>query len=144
MVSVMTQSRTVSAGERIIEPMIALAGCSTSRRILVAGSRSVELMLELHRRGYLRASAWANCGHPAGQYDATLVDWRQRTLKALERTLDWLVDYLAPAGVLVLWVDPHKPAAYQDSGPPWNGAVSSSRPQPSVTTARPSRRGDTR
>jgi hypothetical protein len=71
-------------------------------------------MLALHRRGYVRASAWANCGHPAGQYDAALVDWRQRTFKALERTLDWLVDFLAPAGVLVLWVDPHKPAAYQD------------------------------
>jgi len=71
-------------------------------------------MLELHRSGYLHARASANCGHPAGQYDVALVDWRQRTFKALERTLDWLVGFLDPAGVLVVWVDPQKPAARQD------------------------------
>jgi len=93
--------------------MIALAGFSTSQRIVVAGARSVELMLALHRSGYVRTSAAANCGHPARQYDVALVDWRQRTFIALERTLDWLGDFLAPAGVLVIWVDPQKPAAYQ-------------------------------
>ena len=50
-------------------------------------------MFELHRYGYVRASGTANCGHPAGQYDVALVDWRQRTFKALERTLDWLMDF---------------------------------------------------
>jgi hypothetical protein len=69
----MTLSRVPSAGDRIIEPMIALAGCSKQHRIVVAGSKGVELMLELHRRGYARAAATANCGHPAGQYDVALV-----------------------------------------------------------------------
>jgi hypothetical protein len=114
MVSVMTQSQIIRGSERIIEPMIALAGCSKLQRIIVAGSRSVELMFELHRRGYVRASAMANCGHPAEQYDVALVDWRRRTFKDLERTLDWLVDFLSPAGVLIVWVDPQKPAANQD------------------------------
>jgi hypothetical protein len=40
-------------------------------------------MLELQRRGYVRAAATANCGHPAGQYDVALVDWRRRTFKTL-------------------------------------------------------------
>ena len=40
--------------------MIALAGCSTRQRIVVAGSKSMELMLELHRRGYLLAAAGAD------------------------------------------------------------------------------------
>jgi hypothetical protein len=71
-------------------------------------------MLELHRCGYVRASASANCGHPVGQYDVALVDWRRRTFKALERTLGWLVKFLDPAGVLVVWVDPQKPAVYQE------------------------------
>jgi hypothetical protein len=114
MVSVMTQSRLVRGNERIIQSMIALAGCSRLQRIVVAGSRSVELMFELHRYGYVRASATANCGHPAGQYDVALADWRQRTFKALDRTLDWLMDFLSPAGVLVVWVDSQKPAANQD------------------------------
>jgi acetolactate synthase regulatory subunit len=106
----MTLSRTAPAGDRIIEPMVTLAGCSKQQRIVVAGARAVELMLELQRRGYVRTAATANCGHPAGQYDVALVDWRRRTFKTLEVALDWLVDFLGPSGVLVVWVDPQKAA----------------------------------
>jgi hypothetical protein len=114
MVTVMSQSRRIPATERIVEAMLALAPCSKLQRIIVAGSKSIELMFELHRRGYARASATANCGHPGGQYDVALVDWRQRTFKALETTLDWLADFLSPAGALVVWVDAQKPAANQN------------------------------
>jgi hypothetical protein len=106
-------SLQVATGGRIIDQMIALAGCSTQHRIVVAGSKSTELMLELRRRGYLRAAATGNCGRPAGPYDVALVDWRRRTLNALETTLDWLVNFLSPSGVLVVWVDARKPAANQ-------------------------------
>jgi len=107
----MISTHTAPAGDRIVEPMLALAGCSKQHRIVVAGSKGVELMLELQRRGFARASATANCGHPAGQYDVALVDWRRRTFKTLEVALDWLVDFLGPNGVLVVWVDPQKEAA---------------------------------
>jgi hypothetical protein len=107
----MTSSRTTPAGDRIIEPMIALACCSKQHRIVVAGAKGVELMLELQRRGYARAAATANCGHPAGQYDIALVDWRRRTFKTLEVALDRLLEFLSPTGVLVVWVDPQKTAA---------------------------------
>lgn len=110
----MTPSKTIRKGDRIIDPMIDLARCSKLQRIIVAGSRSIDLMFDLHRRGYARASATANCGHPAGQYDVALVDWRQRTFKALETTLDWLVEFLGPAAVVVVWVDARKPAVQQD------------------------------
>jgi hypothetical protein len=110
----MTPSRATPVGDQIIEPMIALACCSKQHQIVVAGSKGVELMLELHRRGYVQAAATANCGHPAGQYDVALVDWRQRTFKALETALDWLVGFLSPTGVLVVWVDPQKPTAGQN------------------------------
>lgn len=106
-------SSQLATGDRIIDPMIALAGCSMQHRILVAGSKSMELMIELHRRGYLRAAAAGNCGRPAGQYDVALIDWRRRTLRELEATLDWLGRFLKPAGVLVVWVDAQKPAANQ-------------------------------
>jgi hypothetical protein len=104
-------SSRVAAGDRIIDPMIELAGCSTHQRIVVAGSKSMELMLELHRRGYLLAAAAGNCGRPTGQYDVALVDWRRRTLHALEPTIDRLVNFLSPYAVLVVWVDAQKPAA---------------------------------
>jgi hypothetical protein len=106
-------SPQVAAGDRIVDPMIALAGCTTQHRIVVAGSKSTELMLELHRRGYLRATSTGNCGRPAGQYDVALVDWRRRTLRTLETTLDWLVNFLNLGGVLVVWVDAQKPEANQ-------------------------------
>jgi hypothetical protein len=108
---IMSLSRTTPAGDRIIEPIIALAGCSKQHRIVVAGARGVELMLELQRRGYVRTAATANCGHPAGQYDVALVDWRRRTFKTLEVALDWLVDFLSPSGLVVVWVDPQKAVA---------------------------------
>jgi hypothetical protein len=92
-------SLQVAKGDRIIEPMIALAGCATHDRIVVAGSKSMELMLELHRRGYAGAASTGNCGRPAGQYDVALVDWRRRTLLSLETTLDWLVNFLSPGGM---------------------------------------------
>jgi hypothetical protein len=71
----------------------------------------MELMLELHRRGYLLAAAAGNCGRPTGQYHVALVDWRRRTLHALETTMDWLVNFLGPCAMLVAWVDAQKPAA---------------------------------
>jgi hypothetical protein len=109
----------VIAVERILEPIIALAGCSKLQHITVAGSKSIELMFELNRRGYACVASSANCGHPAEQYDVALVDWRQRklrtlTLHTLETTLDWLLEFLSPGGILVLWLDSQKPAANQE------------------------------
>jgi hypothetical protein len=107
----MIQSHLMPTGERVIEPMIDLARCSKLDRIIVAGAKSAALMFELHRRGYVRVATTANCGLPADQYDAVLVDWRGRSIKALDATLGWLVDFLRSAGVLVVWIDPQEPAS---------------------------------
>jgi hypothetical protein len=107
----MIQSRLAVAGNRIIEPILDLVRCSNLNRIIVAGANSAALMFELHRRGYVRVATTANCGLPAGQYDVALVDWRKRSIKALDATLDWLLDFLRPRGRLVVWVDPQEPAA---------------------------------
>jgi hypothetical protein len=102
-----------STANRILDPMIALAGCSTQQRIVVAGSNSTEMMIELHHRGYLLAASTGNCGFPAGQYDIALVDWRRRTLHALEGTMDWLMKLLSARAAVVVWVDAQKPATIQ-------------------------------
>ena len=102
------------AGDRVIEPMIALARCSNQDHIIIAGSKAIELMLDMHRRGYIHAASTANCGRPAGQYDVALVDWRRRTFRALQPTLDWLPNFLHPRGMILIWVDPQKPAAIQN------------------------------
>lgn len=97
--------------DRIIEPMIALAGCSPRQRIVVVGAKSMELTIDLQRRGYFLAAAAGNCGRAAAQYDAALVDWRRRPLGALGAAVDWLDGFLGPRAVLVIWLDAQKSAA---------------------------------
>ena len=106
----MTQSSLACSDDPIVGPMIGLARCSKHHRIIVAGTKRSELMFDLHRRGYGRVATTTTCGLPDGQYDVALVDWRQHSIKALETTLDWLVHFLAPSGVLVAWLDPQERA----------------------------------
>ena len=107
----MSPIRITAAGERLVEPIIALAHCSKLARIIVAGAHSAEAVIDLHRLGYARATTTSNCGLPAGQYDVVLLDGRQRSIKAVGTTLDWIVDFLNLTGVLIVWLDPHQPAA---------------------------------
>jgi len=96
------------------KPMIALAGCSPGQRIVVVGAKSMELMMDLQKRGYFLAASAGNCGLPAAQYDAALVDWRRRPLSALDAAMDWLDGFLGPRAVLVIWLDAQKSAAKDD------------------------------
>jgi hypothetical protein len=111
MVAVMKPIRITAAGERIVEPIIALAHCSKLARIMVTGASSAEVMIDLQRLGYIRVTTTTNCGLPVGQYDVALLDGRQCSNKAIEATLDWLVDFLGATGTLIVWLDPHQPAA---------------------------------
>ena len=106
----MIQSSLACSDDPIVGPMIGLARCSKHHRIVVAGTKRSELMFDLHRRGYGRVATTTTCGLPDGQYDVALVDWRQHSIKALETTLDWLVHFLTPSGVLVAWLDPQERA----------------------------------
>ena len=109
----MTVAHLPNGGDRVVEPMIELARCTPLHRIIVAGVKSIELVFELQRRGFMRTAATANCGRPSRQYDVALVDWRRRTFRDLEKTLAWLRDFLAPTGILVVWVDPQKSAVIE-------------------------------
>lgn len=102
----MRQIESTPAEERIINAMIDLARCSKQKRILVAGSKAPHRLFDLNRRGFSRVATTALCGLPCGQFDAALVEWQASSIKALESTLDWLVHFLAPEGVLAIWVEP--------------------------------------
>jgi hypothetical protein len=100
----MNQSSPIPSEERIVDAMIQLARAAKLHRMIVAGSNSLEVFLELHRRGYLRVTTAKLCDVPCGQFDVALVAWREHSIKALESTLAGLVHFLSTAGVLVVWV----------------------------------------
>jgi hypothetical protein len=102
----MRQITSSSADERIIDAMIDLARCCKRQRILVGGAKAPRRLFDLNPRGFNRVATTAICGLPCGQYDAALVEWQASSIKALESTLDWLVHFLAPEGVLAIWVGP--------------------------------------
>jgi hypothetical protein len=104
----MTQSSSISSDERIVDALIELACAAQSHRVIVAGSDSLEVLRELLRRGYSRVTAAKSRGAPCGQNDVALITWREHSTRALATTLDWLVHFLRPAGVLVIWVGPHE------------------------------------
>ena len=100
----MTQPRPIQSAERIVDAMIQLSCATRPHRMIVAGPHSSEVLLELHRRGYLRVTTAELCDVPCGQFDVALVAWREHSIKALETALDGLVHFLSTAGVLVVWV----------------------------------------
>ena len=109
----MTQPSPIPSNERIVDAMIELARAATSNRIIVAGTNSAEIFLELHRRGYPRVTTTKICLVPCGQHEVALVAWREQSIKALETTLDRLVHYLTASGVLVFWIGSHERMANQ-------------------------------
>jgi hypothetical protein len=100
----MPQPRPIQSDERIVDAMIQLASATRPHRMIVAGPHSAEVLLELHRRGYLRVTTAKLCNVPCGQFDVALVAWRQHSIKALDTILDGLVQFLSSAGVLVVWI----------------------------------------
>jgi hypothetical protein len=98
-------TRTPNGSDRITGTMIELAQCSAEQRIILAGSNEPDRSFELHSLGFYRVVTTATCKLSRRQYDVAFVEWRQHSIKALETTLDWLVHFLSPMGVLVIWID---------------------------------------
>lgn len=101
----MRKSKQTMSGDNVVTTMIKLARCTKLDRIILSGSEVPERMFELRRHGYSRVATTATCGLPRGQYDVALVDWKMHSIRALDTTLNWLVHFLAPAGVLVIWIE---------------------------------------
>jgi hypothetical protein len=112
----MNQSAVTASGEKIIETMIELARCSKLHRIIVAGSKNLSHMFELHGRGYNRVVTAACYSLRRGGYDVGLLDWRLQQIKEIEAKLSWLSPLLAPTSVLVVWLDASERSEHQKLG----------------------------
>ena len=104
----MIHSNPNPSDERIVDAMIQLARATKTKRMIVASSSSTDVFLELHRRGYPYVTTTNISRIPCGQHDVALVAWGSDSIPALETTLDRLVQFLSPYGVLVVWVGPHE------------------------------------
>ena len=104
----MTKTNPISSDERIVDAMIQLARATKTQRMIVAGSDSSEIFLELHRRGYTNVTTTKTSRAPCGQYEVAFVASGGDTLETLDATLDRLVHFLSIRGILVVWVGPHE------------------------------------
>jgi hypothetical protein len=100
-----TPTSPAGSSHRKIDSIIKLARCSDRQRILLAGIRRRDPAPGWRSRGYHRVATTATSRLPRGQYGFAIVEWRQHSIKALETMLDWLVYFLSPQGVLVIWID---------------------------------------
>jgi hypothetical protein len=103
-----TQSGPIASDERIVGAMIQLARAAKSHRMIVAGSNSSEVLLELRRRGYRRVTTTKACRSSCSRHDVALVAWREHSIGCVETTLDQVAHFLSAAGALVVWVGPHE------------------------------------
>jgi hypothetical protein len=97
--------KSASFQDERMKTLIDIARVTKSHPIIVAGSDCSQVFLELHRLGYLQVATTKTCRIPHTEYDVALLVWRRHSIKALATTLDWLVHFLSPTGVLVIWID---------------------------------------
>jgi hypothetical protein len=100
----MVQPHSVSSREQVIDTMIELTGLSNLHRAIVAGSDSMELYLELRRRGFIRVATTTTCRVPKGQHAVGLITG-QNTLQALESALTKISKYLSASAAIAVLID---------------------------------------
>jgi hypothetical protein len=98
------KSCVIPSAEGIVDALIRLTFATKLDRMIVAGPKCVDTLLELHRRGYLRVTTAALCDVPCGQFDVALLAWREHSVEAFETTLNGLAHFLSAAGFLVVCV----------------------------------------
>ena len=67
------QPCSVAGREQAIDAMIALTRLSNLDRVIVAGTRSMQLSVSLRQRGFARISTPATCSGPRGQHSIALI-----------------------------------------------------------------------
>lgn len=100
----MTETICATARDQMLHTMIDLACLAPSDRIVVAGADSLQLHLELRRRGFVRCVTSAIGGTPCGQYSAGLVAG-DRTFQALEASLVRVSQFLNATSTIVVAIE---------------------------------------
>ena len=100
----MGQPHSVSNREQVVDIMIDLTRLSNLNRAIVAGSDSLELYLELRRRGFIRVATIATCRIPKGQHAVGLITG-QNSLQAIEAALAQISQFLSLSAAVAVLID---------------------------------------
>jgi hypothetical protein len=99
----MVQSNVTSDVGPILDTMIGLTRLTPMQRVIVAGSESMELYLELRRRGFFRATTPELCRRPRVQHAIGFIAGHG-ALAGIEPSLDQISAFLAVNAGLALLV----------------------------------------
>ena len=105
----MSRQLHLSPRDEIVETMIALARFSKSSRIVLGGSGSTELFLELSRRGYTFGSIASSRPTSAGQFSMGLI-FGDRAYDAIETSIDLIEKRLCSAAGIVIAINSDQPS----------------------------------
>lgn len=99
----MARPSATSGVVQILDTMICLTRLSPLHRVIVAGGGSMEFYLELRRRGFIRATTPALCGHKRAQHDIGLIAGHGSNA-GIEPNLDQMSAFLTVNAGLALLV----------------------------------------
>jgi hypothetical protein len=100
----MVQPHSASDHEQVIDTMIGLTRLAISHRAIVAGSGSMELYLELRRRGFIRVATTATCRTPKSQHAVGLIAGHN-SLQAIEAALAEISQFLCASAAIAVLID---------------------------------------
>ena len=100
----MVQPHSASDHEQVIDTMIGLTRLASPHRAIVAGSGSMELYLELRRRGFVRVATTATCRMAKGQHAVGLISGHN-SLQAIEGALAEISQFLCASAAIAVLID---------------------------------------
>jgi hypothetical protein len=100
----MVQPHSGSDGEQVVDTMIGLTRLTSLHRAIVAGSGSLELYLELRRRGFIRVATTTTCRIPKGQHAVGLIAGHN-SLQAIEAALAEISHFLCASAAIAVLID---------------------------------------
>jgi len=108
--SKMLQPDSAATREQVADTMIGLTRLSSSHRVIVAGSDSLELFLCLRRRGLVHVTTTTTCRIPRRQHAIGLITG-QGSLLAIETALAQISQFLSASAAIAILIDSRDVAA---------------------------------
>ena len=100
----MLQPDSAATREQVADTMIGLTRLSSSHRVIVAGSDSLELYLCLRRRGLVHVTTTTTCRIPRRQHTVGLITG-QGSLLAIEAALTQISQFLSASAAIAVLID---------------------------------------